>query len=428
MSSERLIVKHLLDYRGNYQCNRIIFKEKFIFQTEGVRTMGSKRRSGARLARLLWRYIANKYTTFRYAIYRIKESTIIISLTIFGVAIYLALTHFLLSSDYFLSVITEHYSISSDKVDDFIISQKASSIDNSLVIFCVSLGLSIWKASDPSLETLDKRIAFIFPKIDSSQGLKFIKKHLQKLATISPRSRITFQIDEMDEKNKLIKAEMIYECSISNLHNQDPLNGKDIEFGFELSSDASKALKNKFPDVDSIVWGKVSEIRTISPKTSDKWYWHTKGHHMLIDGHGHSTKKFPLNNMIIPPNEEAQLDCIWSFWSYSDGKSFDTFGCFRFTKKLETFFVNNLNKKITVEALILHKSDFNKKPEAQWQEADWESEVSKMKLAEHFTQKIAPPCPDGNHILVGEDNANRVAFRYEDFSNDHLMIWRIKFD
>lgn len=378
--------------------------------------------------RLIKRFFQNKATQYIYSLYRLRQRFVIAVITFALVSTYLFLTYYLLDQEWFHQVIMEYYNICEYDLDSYIVSQKASALDNSFVILIVSLALSLWKASDPSMETLNKRIAFIFPNIDSSQGLKFIKKHLQKLATISPRTRVTFQIDEWDEKHELMKAEMVYECSISNLHNQNKLSGEDIEFAFELTSDAATALQKKYANAKQIVWGKVSEIRTISPKTSDKWDWHTKGHHMLIDGNGHSTKAFSLDSMMIPPNQEAQLDCIWSFWTFNNGKCFDTFGGFRFTKKLEVFYVNNLDRDFTVEMLILSKHDYSKQTKSYWENSCWEDESKRLNTAQYYDQELKPPCNKGNHVYVGDENSNRVEFKYEDFSNDHLMIWRIKFD
>ncbi len=368
----------------------------------------------------------------RFNFYKIKNTKVLIAMTIILTLIYLLVTYALLSWRFFTDFLCKFYDI--HDLDSFIISQKASALDNSLLIIFVTLALSIVKASDPSMETLDKRIAFLFPNLNnnSAEGLRFIKRHIQRLATFSPRTHVTYQLDKYDSEYNLMKVEMVYECSISNLHNRDPLSGEDIAFTFDLTTDASNAIKKRNTANSkcskNIYWGKVSEIRTIAPKTSDKWLWHTKGHHMLLEGEGHSANTFRLDKLHIPPNEEAQLDCRWSYWTFNDKKAFDTFGGFRFTKRLEIHYVNNFDQVAEVEMMIITKHDYDQHSVSEWQNKNWREyfDNSNKTRCQYFSDKLTPLSDTQESAPIGSGSSNRAEFKYSDFSADHILIWRVK--
>jgi len=379
------------------------------------------------------RFFQNRWTHLKNSILTRGSRTKLFSFFILLSILYLSITFLFISNDWFIENVLNQFLLISD-LNAYRISHIASTTDNILFVLLITAGLALWRFSNPENETFEKRVSFLFPRsVSTKKGKDFLIKHIKRLAVVSPKTRVTFQLDEWHEKYGILKSEMLYECSMSNLHNKDIYDGADIALTFSLSSDSAEALKNKANDekIDSehLVWGKLSELRTITGNSDDKWRWHTEGHHLLVDGDlcGETSETFELKKFKLHPDEEAQLDCITTSWTYNKDGAFDTFGVFKFTEELEIFFVNNTQLKPTIEILVVKKKDFALKRKKEWQGDIWNEQKQEDQKTYNKYENIPPPPKNRDYEEINTPLSNRRRFSFKDFSGDYILLWRVNF-
>jgi hypothetical protein len=359
----------------------------------------------------LFRSLHNLFIKARYKLRFLKLSAFL-TFALFG-CIYFVLSRLILADLAIIDALLQPFNLTTESMTSYQISHTASLIDNFIFFVTVGLGITIYGLIKPEDSSFDKKINYLFPRAATTIGGKrYLKKQINKLAIIAPRTRVTYQLDEHCDEHHLTKMTMIYESKISNLHNKEFFMDGDVQLKFSISDKSKAALNNKYPN-DNRYWGKITQIRTMTSDDLDKWRWHTKGKHLMISGR--KSEIFKLEKLVIPPSGEAQIDCTSTTWSSNDGVEFDSFGVARFTELLEFYIVNNTHFNAKVEMYKIPRELYNNSGEFD------ESVLDKRKS---ITFELDPADHEQTDFKLSKHRGREFL---SDFSVDDLMIWRVNF-
>ncbi|HCU66949.1 MAG TPA: hypothetical protein DF774_14430 [Rheinheimera sp.] len=367
-----------------------------------------------------WEQVGYYFGKISYGIFKrflkLKYKIATLKLRAFFIFIMFLAGYYFLSHELIVESIFDQYLIDTLKVQEaemrsYKVSYAASVIDTLIFFITVGLGIAIYGLTKPEDSSFEKKINYLFPRAALTVGgKKYLLKQINKLAVISERTRVTFQIDEHCFDHNLTGYTMIYEQKISNLHNKQSFMDEDVKFVFSVTEETKNAILKR--DGKSRSWGKVHKIRTMTSDDIDRWRWHTKGKHLLLA----DSKKdiFKLNGLTIPPDGEAQLDVISSTLTYNDGNDAELFGVARFTELLELYFVNNTQYDASIEIRKVTMDEYSLKG-------------SKVLAAEdnyEFTLDLAKTsCVQDE--FAQSTSRRRQCFR--EFSVDDLILWKVTF-
>lgn len=278
----------------------------------------------------------------------------------------------------------------------------ASVFDTAIFFIIVTLGLTVFGLSKPEDEGFERKLFYLFPDLHKTkEGKEYFLRKINKMAAVSPLSRLTTSFDEYIPANEneyeLFKVGSIYEAQISNLHGNHTYIDDDVKISFTMEPGS---LSEVLAKVNDTKWGQINMLRTVNNDgLEDPMPWHNGTNRNFIN----EEHSYRLKEIKIPVQEKINIDVHSWAWSKFGSEKYDYFTVQRFTENLELFFVNNLNVCIEVAYEVI-PIDTPKKD---------------------ITEKSKNL---SNSLRLGKagTKSSRNFFKQKNFTPEDLFIWTVK--
>ena len=171
----------------------------------------------------------------------------------------------------------------------------ASVFDTAIFFIIVTLGLTVFGLSKPEDEGFERKLFYLFPDLHKTkEGKEYFLRKINKMAAVSPLSRLTTSFDEYIPANgneyELFKVGSIYEAQISNLHGNHTYIDDDVKISFTMEPGS---LGEVLAKVNDTKWGQINMLRTVNNDgLEDPMPWHNGTNRNFVnEEHSYRLKK-----------------------------------------------------------------------------------------------------------------------------------------